>query len=256
MPLKWFSLQSTTITPVSFIVSYRAATSLNSFDMSPQFRSNAASSVSGLHGESFSEAPSLGGSTDRKEEGDTDPSSSASTSTFFSTTTGPSVSATPRTESIDRRCRRASTPPPWESPNVVARTQTRRSEAHQTVYIVAPPARCHLRLSAPLRVGEKTADLIRSGPRPTAGSPSSEEPFASAAANNCGGRNLLEPTSATTSSARPAAFFRTSPHRSTPGEKRTAKQTVKSGASQAESDSLVPIGQTLMTSALFFKIGQ
>ena len=192
MPLKWFSLQSTTITPVSFIVSYRAATSLNSFDMSPQFRSNSASSVSGLHGESFSEAsleaPSLGGSTDRKEEGDTDPSSSASTSTFFSTTTGPSVSATPRTESIDRRCRRASTPPPWESPNVVARTQTRRSEAHQTVYIVAPPARCHLRLSAPLSVGEKTADLIRSGPRPTAGSPSSEEPFPSAAANNCGGR--------------------------------------------------------------------
>ena len=190
MPLKWFSLQSTTITPVSFIVSYRAATSLNSFDMSPQFRSNSASSVSGLHGESFSEAweaPSLGGSTDRKEEGDTDPSSSASTSTFFSTTTGPSVSATPRTESIDRRCRRASTPPPWKSPNVVARTQTRRSEAHQTVYIVAPPARCHLRLSAPLRVGEKTADLIRSGPRPTAGSPSSEEPFPPAAANNCGG---------------------------------------------------------------------
>jgi prefoldin subunit 5 len=41
-----------------------------------------------------------------------------------------------------------------------------------------------------------------------------------------------------------------------PQEKRTAKQTVKSGASQAESDSLVPIGQTLMTSALFFKIGQ
>jgi hypothetical protein len=66
----------------------------------------------------------------------------------------------------------------------------------------------------------------------------------------------LEPTSATTSSARPAAFFRTSPHRSTPARKTNRETDREIGREQAESDSLVPIGQTLMTSALFLKIGQ
>ena len=107
-------------------------------------------------------------------------------------------------------------------------------------------------------VGEKTADLIRSGPRPTAGSPSSEEPFPPAAANNCGGRNLLEPTSAD----RPLfwSFFFEPPTRARtvqhPARKRTAKQTVETPAQSSESAEINLIGQTLMTSALFFKIGQ
>ena len=145
MPLKWFSLQSTTSTPVSFMVSYRAATSLNIFETSPHPRSNDASSASAV----FFVEPTTGSSNldPPPPMGAGEGPSSASTSTFFSIAIGPSVSGTLPTERVHRlaprRCRASTPPRSLNDDGSAVASQTRRSET-QTANIVVPPRRFHL----------------------------------------------------------------------------------------------------------------
>ena len=145
MPLKWFSLQSTTSTPVSFMVSYRAATSLNIFETSPHPRSNDASSASAV----FFVDPTTGSSNldPPPPMGAGEGPSSASTSTFFSIAIGPSVSGTLPTERVHRlaprRCRASTPPRSLNDDGSAVASQTRRSET-QTANIVVPPRRLHL----------------------------------------------------------------------------------------------------------------